>query len=272
MWRRAGSVDTLFEMSTPRGTVAVYEDADELALATANLVAEKARAAVLSRGRFSIALAGGGTPSLAYRLLAGPPFRATVPWDRVFVFFGDERCVPPDDPRSNEHMAREAFLDAVGLPSDHIHPMRCVDSAGEAASAYESSLRAFFAPPAPGLDLALLGLGDNGHTASLFPHASALQEKERWVTEAFVDARAGAGTTAAGEDMWRVTLTAPFLSAASTIVFLVSGPGKAAVAKEVLEGPLEPDRLPAQLIRPASGDLRWHLDRAAAAQLTRRNP
>lgn len=248
----------------------MFRDAEAAANAVAALFVEEAVRSVDARGRFSVVLSGGGTPRRTYESLSLSPFRGRIPWDRVHVFWGDERCVAPDDPRSNERMARAAFLDAVPLPADHIHPIRCGDAPAAAAARYDTSLRAFFSSPAAGLDLAFLGVGDNGHTASLFPHSPALAEQQRWATEVFVDAAAGAGTTAAGEDMWRVTLTAPFLNTAATVVFLATGPAKAQVIKDVVEGPYDPDRLPAQLIRPVQGDLRWYLDEEAAAYLTRR--
>lgn len=256
---------------TQRGTVSVFADAEAAATAAAALFTEEAARCVDARGRFSVVLAGGGTPRRTYELLSRSPFRDQIPWDAVHVFWGDERCVEPDDPRSNERMAREAFLDDVPIPLDHIHPVRCAGFPGGAAARYDSLLCAFFAP-ASGPDLVFLGLGDNGHTASLFPHSPALTEQERWVVEAFVDAAAGAGTTAAGEDMWRVTLTAPFLNRAETIVFLVIGTGKARVAKDVIQGCCDADRLPAQLIFPASGDLLWYLDEAAAGLLEPTRP
>ena len=187
------------------------------------------------------------------------------------MFWGDERCVPPDDLRSNERMARETLLDKVPIPPHQIHPLHCAESRPAAVAGYESLLRDFFERPAVGgPDLILLGLGDNGHTASLFPYTPVLAERDNWVGEVFVDAAAGAGTTAAGEDLWRVTLTAPFINTAETVVFVVTGSAKASVVGEVLEGPYEPDRLPAQLIRPTKGLLRWYLDESAAADLARR--
>lgn len=257
-------------MTNERGAVTVFADPEAAAVGAASLFAEEAVRAVGAAGEFSVVLAGGGTPRRAYELLSQPPFRDRIPWDGVHVFWGDERCVEADDPRSNERMAREALLDAVPLPRNQIHPMRCAESRTGAVARYESLLRDLFVPRGAGPDLVLLGLGDNGHTASLFPYAPVLDERERWVAEVFVDAAAGAGTTAAGEDLWRVTLTAPFINTAAIVVFLATGSAKASVVREVVEGPYDPDRLPAQLIRPTRGGLRWHLDEDAAAHLTRR--
>lgn len=254
-----------------RGTITVFADPEATAAGVASLFAEEAKRAVSERGTFSVVLSGGGTPRRAYELLAQPPFRDRIPWERVHVFWGDERCVQPDDPRSNERMVREALLDKVPIPHDQIHSLRCAESRPAAVARYESLLRNLFAPPAAGgPDLILLGLGDNGHTASLFPHTPVLAERDHWVADVFTDAAAGAGTTAAGEDLWRVTLTAPFINTAATVVFVATGLAKASVVREVVEGPYDPDRLPAQLIRPTQGRLRWYLDGDAAAHLTRR--
>ncbi len=253
------------------GTVTVFADAEATAAGVASLFAEEAERAVSARGAFSVVLSGGGTPRRAYELLSQPPFRDRIAWERVHVFWGDERCVQPDDPRSNERMAREAFLDKVPIPRDQIHPLHCAESRPPAVARYESLLRDFFVRSAVGgPDLILLGLGDNGHTASLFPYTPVLAERDHWVAEVFVDAAAGAGTTAAGEDLWRVTLTAPFINTAATVVFVVTGFAKASVVREVVEGPYDPDRLPAQLIRPTQGRLCWYLDEEAAAHLARR--
>jgi len=250
--------------------VAAFADPEAVAVAAATLFAEEAVRCADTRGRFSVVLAGGGTPRRAYELLSQPPFRDHIPWDAVHVFWGDERCVDPDDPRSNERMAREALLDAVTIPADQVHPIRCGESRAAAVARYEALLRGFFSLREAGPDLILLGLGNNGHTASLFPHTLVLIEEESWVAEVLVDTAAGAGTTAAGADFWRVTLTAPFINTAAIVVFLVTGAAKAEAVEEVVAGAYDPDRLPAQLIRPAHGDLRWYLDEEAAASLSRR--
>ena len=282
------------EIHTPRGVVSIFDDPASSARAAAESVAASARAAVAARGKFTLVLAGGETPRRLYELLAQPPLLDEVPWSRTHVFWGDERCVDANDPRSNERMARESLLDLVPIPGHQVHPVGCDGSPAETARRYEALLRGYFdgTPPGPvkaaapedpaagarstvhgttgsGPDLVLLGLGENGHTASLFPHATALGEQERWVLEVFVDAAAGAGTSAAGADMWRVTTTAPFINRAAAIVFLVAGVAKTATVKEVIEGPYDADRLPAQLISPAGGDVRWYLDTEAGSLLVR---
>ena len=222
----------------------------------------EARRAVKRTGRFTIALSGGGTPKPVYQLLAAPPFAGLVPWHATHVFWGDERCVEPADPRSNERMARVALLDHVPIPADQVHPMRCTEPQGDgavsdgakraesrapsAADDYERLLRGFFGAGAPdagathagvppagagaaagGLDLVLLGIGDNGHTASLFPGSDVLGEQERWAAAAYEDAATAAATSGTGERLWRVTLTAPFINRAGLVLFVVSGRSKA---------------------------------------------
>ena len=238
--------------------IEVYPDLESLSRAAAALLVGQANQAVAARGRFAVALSGGGTPRRTYELLAAPPLADQAPWDRMHVFWGDERCVPLDDPRSNARLAREAWLDHVPLPPDQIHPLACAPGPAAAAREYAAELRRFFAGGPPRLDLVLLGLGDNGHTASLFPHTPVLEEHKRWAAAVYV----------ADQNLYRVTLTAPCINRAAVVAFLVAGRGKAAILREVLHGPRDPRRLPAQLIEPQNGELRWLLDLEAAASLS----
>lgn len=237
--------------------IEIFADPESLSQGAATLFAEVARRNVTARGRFSVSLAGGTTPKRVYEILAQPPHREGVPWDRVHFFWGDERYVPPDDPRSNARMAKEALLDHVPVKPEHVHTVPFAATPREAAEQYEATLRQFFGGKEPRFDLVLLGLGENGHTASLFPHTPVLNERKRWVAEVYVQEN----------DLWRVTMTAPLLNDAALTAFLVTGANKAEVLREVLKGPLDFGRLPAQLIKPAHGDLRWLVDRAAAARL-----
>jgi 6-phosphogluconolactonase len=232
----------------------VCPDAEALAQAAARLVADRAQAAVAEHGRFSLNLSGGTTPRRVYEILAGKPYRDQVPWQKTHVFWGDERCVPPNDARYNARMAKLALLDHVPIPPAQVHPIAGDIDPAESARQYEALLKSFFSGGGPEFDLILLGLGDNGHTASLFPNTPVLDEKKRWVKEVYVDE----------VKMWRITLTAPVLNAARVAAFLVAGAGKAKVLREVREGPYEPKRLPAQLIKPVTGELRWLVDQAAA--------
>ena len=225
--------------------------------AAAAFVAARASEAIADRGLFTIALAGGGTPKPVYERLARPDLAGSIEWDRVHVFFGDERCVPPDDPQSNSRMAREALLMHVPIPGENVHRIRGEDPPEAAAETAERAIRRLL-PTAgvPSLDLVLLGLGDDGHTASLFPGTAALGEASRLVVANYVEKLS----------TWRVTFTAPLINAARHVVFLVEGAGKAAALQSVLEGPFMPETLPSQLIRPA-GSLRWFVDEAAAGRL-----
>jgi 6-phosphogluconolactonase len=276
-------------------SVTELPDFESLCLAAAAIIVAEARRAVKTTGRFTIALSGGDTPKPIYQLLAEPPFAALMPWEATHVFWGDERCVAATDPRSNERMARLALLDHVPIPAAQVHPMTCSEREGGAAGGaalsehaahqaavdYERLLRAFFetraggaAPAAraalgPGVDLVLLGMGSDGHTASLFPGSEVLAEREHWTAAAYEDPTTAAATSGSGEQLWRVTMTAPFINRAGLTLFVVSGALKAAVVKATIEG--DPDRdpheLPARLIRPVSGRLWWLLDDKAASQL-----
>jgi 6-phosphogluconolactonase len=250
-----------FEKDTGRlkhsRVICIYQNLESLSQAAAELFATKAAAAVQLRGRFAVALSGGHTPRRAYELLAEAPLREQVPWAHVHVFWGDERCVTPDDPRNNARMAGLALLDHIPIPSAQIHPIRCAASPDQGARDYEETLRAFFEGQQPRFDLILLGLGENGHTASLFPGTPVLDEKDRWAAEVYVSE----------QGMHRVTLTWPIINQGETVAFLVAGAKKCAILREVLQGAQDPHRLPAQLVDPTSGDLRWLIDKEAAGDL-----
>jgi 6-phosphogluconolactonase len=241
-------------------TVRCLADPAALARAAAEEFARLAGEAVRERGAFSVALAGGSTPRRLYALLAdeGAPFRGLVPWQRTRVFFGDERHVPPDHPDSNFRMAREALLSRVPVAGVHRIPGELADP-GAAAAAYEADLRDAFGlregDPPPRLDLLLLGLGADGHTASLFPGNPALGEQRRWVVAPWVDRLA----------VHRVTLTLPVLRRARAVVFLVAGAEKAPALARVLAPAPDAPILPAALVaREAEGPVLWLVDADAA--------
>jgi 6-phosphogluconolactonase len=216
--------------------------------------------ALEGQSRPSVALAGGSTPKRLYELLASSPRSDRVAWDRVHWFFGDDRVVPPDDQRSNFRMANEALLSKAPIPRANIHPIPTVGvSSEEAARQYEAELRLFFGKDAasPAFDAVLLGMGPDGHTASLFPGTAALGERRAWAVANWVE-KLGA---------WRVTLTAPAINRARHVAFVVTGAGKAERLAEILKGERDPTRLPSQLIEPAGGGLEWFVDKAAAASL-----
>ena len=233
----------------------IYADLDTLVAGAAELIADLAERAIAERGRFTIALAGGGTPKPVYVRLATPEFAVRIDWTKVQVFFGDERCVPPEDTQSNYHMARGALLDHVPIPAANVHRMPGEQPPEQAAASYEAELRKNF--PNDGFDLILLGMGDNGHTASIFPGLPAITEASHWVLAQYVEVVA----------MWRLTLTPAAINAARNVAFLVSGAGKAEMLERVLQGPPDPIVLPSQVIRPVNGQLHWLLDRPAAARL-----
>ena len=239
-----------------KAEVLVFDDLEALSLNAAQRLGAAAREAVRERGRFSLALSGGHTPRRLYALLAEGR-AGDLPWDRIHLFWGDERFVPPSDPASNFRMVREALLERIPIPPDNLHPVPVgLGSPAEAAAAYERKLRGFFADqPGPAFDLVLLGLGDEGHTASLFPGSPALAEREAWVAAA----EAAPGITPRS----RITLTLRGLSAARAIWFLVGGAEKAPVVRILIDGSeSEAARLPAGCVR-AAGPVTWFLDRAA---------
>ena len=233
----------------------------DLFQAAAEEVLRTATDAVSQRGRCTIALSGGSTPRNLYTLIAANA-SPSLPWDKIFFFWGDERHVPPDDPDSNYRMARESLLSKVPIPSANIFPIPAGNpDASTAAEAYEQALRKFFALAAddfPRFDLILLGLGPDGHTASLFPETAALQEQSRLVLANWVEKL----------KTFRITLTLPVLNAARAVAFLVSGTDKAAVLREVLEGNAPGEKYPSKLVRPSDGKLIWFVDRAAASDLS----
>jgi 6-phosphogluconolactonase len=240
---------------TTKPEITVFSDKEQFIAGAAEFMAALAEESITARGRWTVALAGGGTPKPIYARLADAGYAQHIDWQRVHVFFGDERCVPPDDSRSNFRMAREALLDFVPLPAGNVHRMRGEDDPALAALAYELEIQRLFrsiAPPA--FDLICLGMGDNGHTASLFPGTAVLREQARWVVPQYVEVM----------QTWRVTMTAPLLNAARHVAFFVEGAGKAGMLHRVLHGPFDPDVLPAQMIQPVDGQLHWLVDAAAA--------
>lgn len=232
----------------------------ELFAAAAEEVIRAATEAVAQRGRFTIALSGGSTPKSLFNLLATNA-RTTLPWDRMFFFWGDERHVPPTDPDSNYRMADEAMLFKVPVPAGNVFRMAAENpDAAAAAEAYEKTLQKFFAlEPGqfPRFDLILLGMGPDGHTASLFPGSAGLQEKSRLVIANWVEKF----------KTHRLSFTYPVLNAAACVTFLVSGTDKAPALKSVLESDAPGDQYPAKLVHPTDGKLIWLIDRAAASQL-----
>jgi len=241
----------------------VEPDAGALARRAAQQFVEAVERAVAARGWARIAISGGSTPKAAFALLAdaAQPWRARMPWDKLDLWWVDERCVPPDNTDSNYRMTLEAMLDHVPLKPGQIHRMAGELEPDVAAARYEAALRNSFrleGAELPRFDLVQLGMGPDGHTASLFPHTAALHELNRLVVANHVETV---------KDSWRVTLTWPVINRGAEVFFLIAGADKAAILKEVFMGPRDAERLPSQLIRPANGILTLLLDRAAAALL-----
>ena len=246
----------------------ILVDPRALAQASADHFVTQAAQAIAQQGFFAVALSGGSTPQATYRLLATEEYAGRINWPLVHVFWTDERCVPPDDPLSNYRMARDALLEHVPLPPRNIHRMKGEIAPEVGAAEYETSLRSFFsrspfgridsgASTIPPFDLVLLGLGADGHTASLFPGTTAVREKVRWVIAHHISTL----------DQWRLTLTLPIINAAAQVTFIVSGTAKADTLRRVLTGPWSPNAFPAQVVQPASGRLLWLVDAEAGSLL-----
>ena len=243
---------------TARPQVRVLADPEALSRTAADLVSAVIGAAAAAKSTVSVALSGGSTPRRLYTLLGEAPWRERIEWKKVHLFWADERCVPPDDERSNYRMVRETWFDPAHIRAENIHRIHGECHPSLEALRYEQEIARFHRAAAfPAFDLILLGMGDNGHTASLFPGTAALRETARGVVAQYVEVMAA----------WRVTFTAPLINAARHVAFLAEGPGKAQMLWNVLEGPFQSDVWPSQLIQPVSGELHWLVDAAAAARV-----
>jgi len=242
--------------------IKIVADAVELASEAADEFVRLAQAAVRQKNLFTVALSGGSTPKILYSLLANEePWRSNLPWERIHFFWGDERHVPPSDPDSNYRMTYEAMLSKAPVPASNVHRIKGEEpDAQTAAAEYEQELRSFFhlqSKEYPRFDLILLGMGPDGHTASLFPGTDALKEHEQLVVANWVEKF----------NAYRITLTLPVLNNAANVIFLVSGAEKAEVLRAILKGDSDTKQFPAQLIRPVRGKLLWLIDETAAAAL-----
>lgn len=251
---------------THAGEIRIHADPAALAVAAARRWEAITHHAIAARGQCHVALAGGSTPRTLYRLLASADWRERIHWQAMRFWFGDERCVPPDHADSNFRMARESLLDPIAAAPDHVHRIEAERDPIAAAAAYSDALKAQFAPPqgaVPRFDLVLLGLGPDGHVASLFPDTPLLDETRRWVGACRV----------AKLDAWRISLTFPVLNAARHVLLLVAGDNKAGIVAEVLDSRHDPGRrdprYPVERLHP-QGRLEWLLDEAAAAGLVQR--
>jgi 6-phosphogluconolactonase len=242
--------------------IQVFTNPEALTWAAATEFVQQANQAIQARGQFTIALSGGSTPKSLYALLAMQSWRNQIPWNQVYLFWGDERHVLPSDPSSNFRMTQERLLFQVPIPSQNVHRIKAENpNAQKVATEYEQDLKHFFQlgeHQFPRFDLVLLGMGSNGHTASLFPGTNAVHEQSRSVVASWVEEL----------DTHRITLTPPVINNARKVIFFVTGSEKAATLKAVLEGQYQPDRLPAQIIHPTQGKVTWMVDQAAASSLS----
>lgn len=242
----------------PDPEILVLPSSAEQFRAAAEKFCEVGKQAIRERGRYTVALSGGSTPKGLHQQLA-TSFSQELPWEKVFFFWGDERHVPPDFPESNFRMAKETLLSKLPIPAENIFRMPGeIPDANQASGMYEQCLSEFFTPASgqfPRLDFILLGIGPEGHTASLFPDTAALQEKQHFVV----------GNYVAVHSTWRITCTYPVLNHGRNVMFLVDGTGKAEIVRTALQDPSA--NLPCQGIRPTEGNLMWYLDRAAGAKL-----
>jgi 6-phosphogluconolactonase len=244
--------------------ITIAPDSQQVAHAAAEYIIALAQQSIATSGRFALALAGGSTPRTLYQVLASEQVAPRIAWRHVYVFWGDERCVPPDHAESNYHMAYENLLQHVPVPPAQVYRMRGEAAPEQAATEYTHIVQTFFghqagagAATATTFDLVLLGMGDDGHTASLFPGNTAADEHEHQVVATFVE-QLGA---------WRLTLTAACINTAAHVLFLVTGAPKAERLHQVLHGAYQPELLPAQRIKPVHGRLQWVVDEAAARLL-----
>ena len=232
--------------------ILIKRDLEELSSAAADLFSRIANESIDRKGFFSVALSGGTTPRSLFSLLASDRYRDTIDWSKVKIFFGDERTVPPDSPESNYRMARETLLDPLGIPEENVYPWQTGLDPNDAADLYQKVLE----ENGP-LDLVLLGLGSDAHTASLFPNTAALREKEKLAVANWVEEL----------KTYRLTLTFPAIDNSSNVIFIVSGADKATALANVLDGEFRPEELPAQFVLPFDGELYWLVDEAAASQI-----
>lgn len=210
---------------------------------------------------YTISLSGGNTPKELYTLLAETPYRNQIDWEKIHIFFGDERYVPFDDDRNNGKMAYETLLRHVPIPEKQIHYFNTTFSPEQSAQEYSKLLHVYYDGKAHTFDLVLLGMGDDGHTLSLFPGTAVIHENKKWVKAYFVEKL----------NMYRITLTVPVVIQSSSVAFLAAGEKKAVTLEEVIEGKYNPDKYPSQIIKPLNNNLHWFLDKAAASQLQTTN-
>ncbi len=236
----------------------VFQDPTDLSYAVADWMVDCIQRTLATSDHFTLALSGGSTPQKLHRVLSSNLYKDLIDWSKVHIFWGDERAVPLSDERNNAKMAYDTLLDHVPVVAANIHIMRTDIPAVESAAAYEKILHQYFDNTPTSFDLVLLGMGDDGHTLSLFPGMDVVHEETAWTKAFFLPA----------QDMFRITLTRPIVNRSASVAFLAAGDKKSSTLKSVLEGPYLPDQFPSQTIRPTQGTLHWFVDQAAASELT----
>lgn len=235
----------------------IQKNPEAVSLELAEWITSAIESTLKKQDRFTWVVTGGNSPKVLYELLATAPYKDRIDWSRLHIFWGDERAVPFEDDRNNAKMTYEHLLNKVPIVPAQVHVMRTDVEPHEAATEYEKILRTYFGSDGPSFDLVLSGMGDDGHTLSLFPGTPVIHEKNAWVTSFYLKPQL----------MFRITLTAPIVNRAAKVAFLTFGTGKAKALKEVLEGEPNVDMYPSQIIQPASGELHWFVDEAAAELL-----
>lgn len=235
----------------------VYKTPDEVSHALAEWITTNIETTLQKQDRFTFVLTGGNSPKQLYELLAAAPYRDRINWSKLHIFWGDERAVPFDDSRNNAKMTYEHLLNKVPVVPEQVHIMDTTLSPDNSAKAYETILHGYFPKEGTTFDLVLNGMGDDGHTLSLFPHTPVIHEKNAWVTSFYLDA----------QQMYRITLTAPIVNRARKVAFITFGANKANALYEVLRGEFNVDQFPSQIIQPESGQLHWFVDEAAASKV-----
>lgn len=238
--------------------VHIFKDSEALSEAVAEWIAVTIRETLQKQDRFTIALSGGSTPQRLHKILAASPYKERIDWSKLHIFWGDERDVPFEDSRNNAKMAYDTLLNFVPVPAAQIHVMRTDIAPEQSALEYEKTLHQYFDGTSDSFDLVLLGMGDDGHTLSLFPGTDVVHEEKAWTSSFFLKA----------QDMYRITLTKSIVNRATRVAFLTAGSGKAHALKEVLKGAYNPDLYPSQEIKPVTGELHWFVDEAAAAGIS----
>jgi len=234
-----------------------YKSPDEVSIALAEWVTQAIESVLQKQDRFTWVVTGGNSPKQLYELLASPPYRDRINWSKLHIFWGDERAVPYTDSRNNAKMTFDHLLNQVPVVREQVHIMDTSLSPDEAAAAYEAILHRYFSAEGATFDLVLNGMGDDGHTLSLFPHTPVIHENQAWVKAFYLEA----------QQMYRITLTAPVVNRASRVAFLTFGSNKANALFEVLKGAKNIDQYPSQVIQPVQGELHWFTDEAAASRL-----